>query len=198
MSEEQVNLSSEGEPAAADVSYSVALPESSGISSEDQPANVTFVSTEEETITDTTTAQENILPAEQHEPGSTETVQTDLQQAQEQLAETIKPETDGMVLQSTAYTGERAAGITGRKSSIALPNGKIRVPDSVDTRNMVLTEVKNVRSLNFTSQLRDYHAFAQNNRLTFELYVRSDTKLSRPLQNAINQGTIIRRNIPGF
>lgn len=109
LSEEQVILPSEGEPATADDSYSDALPESSGISSEDQTANGTFVSTEEATITDTITAQENILLAEQHEPGSTETVQTQLQQAQEQLAETIKPETDGMVLQSTAYTCGPAA-----------------------------------------------------------------------------------------
>lgn len=79
-----------------------------------------------------------------------------------------------------------------------MPNGKTRVPDFIDTTRGVLTEVKNVRSLNFTRQLRDYHTFAQNNRLTFELFVRSDTKLSRPLQNAINQGTIIRRNIPRF
>jgi predicted double-glycine peptidase len=97
---------------------------------------------------------------------------------------------------SLGIAGERAAGITGRKSSITLPNGKIRVPDSV-TEN-ILTEVKNVRSLNFTSQLRDYSNFAQSQGLRFELYVRSNTKLSRPLQNAINQGTIIRRNIPGF
>jgi hypothetical protein len=81
LSEEQVSLPSEGEPADADISYSVALPESSGISSEDQSANVTFVSTEEAAITDTTTAQENILPAEQYEPGSAETGQTQLQRS---------------------------------------------------------------------------------------------------------------------
>jgi hypothetical protein len=99
---------------------------------------------------------------------------------------------------SLGIAGERAAGITEKKSHIRLPGGKIRVPDSVDTTRGVLTEVKNVRSLNFTSQLRDYSNFAQSQGLRFELYVRSNTKLSRPLQNAINQGTIIRRNIPGF
>jgi|GEM_PF-741854 len=99
---------------------------------------------------------------------------------------------------SIGIAGERAVGITGHKTRIMMPNGKTRVPDFIDTTRGVLTEVKNVRSLNFTRQLRDYHTFAQNNRLTFELFVRSDTKLSRPLQNAINQGTIIRRNIPRF
>lgn len=80
---------------------------------------------------------------------------------------------------SIGIAGERAVGTTGRKMQIKMSNGKIRVPDSIDPTRRILTEVKNVSSLNYTRQLRDYHTFAQNNRLTFELFVRSDTKLSR-------------------
>ena len=88
--------------------------------------------------------------------------------------------------------GERAAGIAGSKTRIVV-NGRIRVPDAIDGNLSILTEVKNVKSLNYTSQLRDYQAYAQQNGYTFVLRTRPNTHMSGPLRNAINSGDIIWR-----
>jgi len=48
----------------------------------------------------------------------------------------------------------------------------------------------------FTSQLRDYAAFAGQNGYTFDLYVRATTKLSAPLQAAIDAGSITLKFLP--
>jgi len=52
---------------------------------------------------------------------------------------------------------------------------------SRSTHKYDLNRVKNVQSLSFTRQLRDYSAFAQQNGLQFNLYVRPTTILSGPL-----------------
>jgi hypothetical protein len=90
-------------------------------------------------------------------------------------------------------TGENAVGITGPKTAINV-NGRVRIPDALT--ESALTEVKNVKSLSFTQQLRDFHTFSQQRNLDFILYTRPSTTLSGPLQNAINQGAIIHRIIP--
>ena len=59
-------------------------------------------------------------------------------------------------------------------------NNRLRFPDGL-TR-FKISEVKNVRSLGFTLQLRDYADFARDNGLTFDLYVRPGTELSGPLE----------------
>jgi len=87
--------------------------------------------------------------------------------------------------------GEKAAGIVGPKVGITIPGtGVTRFPDSVTSK--VLTEVKNVKKLHYTQQLRDYALYAEKNGLTFELYVRSPTgtKLSGPLEAEIKAGRI--------
>jgi hypothetical protein len=94
---------------------------------------------------------------------------------------------------SLGIAGERAVGITGPKTAINVA-GRTRIPDAM-TRT-TLTEVKNVKSLSFTRQLRDFHSFSQQTGRDFILYTRPNTTLSGPLQNAINQGTIIHRYIP--
>ena len=68
-----------------------------------------------------------------------------------------------------------------------------RFPDQISDIEYVVREVKNVSQLSYTKQLRDYVAIAQREGYTFELIVRKDTKLSIPLQNAINRGEIILR-----
>lgn len=69
--------------------------------------------------------------------------------------------------------GERAVGITGPKTAINVA-GRTRIPDAL-TRT-TLTEVKNVKSLSFTRQLRDYHTFSQQTGRDFILYTRPDRK----------------------
>ncbi len=88
--------------------------------------------------------------------------------------------------------GERAAGITGPKTGIMI-NGKMRFPDAIT--ESALIEVKNVKSLNFTKQLRDYQTIAQQRNLNFILYTRANTTLSGPLKNAISNGSITHKII---
>jgi RHS repeat-associated protein len=90
--------------------------------------------------------------------------------------------------------GEEAVGIYGPKTAIEI-NGRIRIPDQVT--NEVLREVKNVQNISYTRQLRDYADFAQQEGLTFELYTRSSTQISGPLNEAINNDVIIHKYIPG-
>jgi RHS repeat-associated protein len=75
-------------------------------------------------------------------------------------------------------------------------NGVNRIPDGLTAR--VLSEVKNVGSLSYTRQLRDFAAFAQQTGRQFDLYVRPNTQLSGPLLDAINAGYINLRYIPGL
>ena len=53
-----------------------------------------------------------------------------------------------------------------------------------------LSEVKNVKSLSFARQLRDYEEFAAQTGRRFDLYVRSSTRLSGPLRAARDAGLI--------
>ena len=89
-------------------------------------------------------------------------------------------------------------GIAGPKVGLMMPSGIRRFPDQVigDPMN-VLTEVKNVKSLSFTQQLRDYAIYAQQNGLTFNLYVRPSTQMSGPLRAAIANKEIFVYDIPG-
>jgi len=73
-------------------------------------------------------------------------------------------------------------------------NGRGRIPDGLTTN--VLSEVKNVRSLSFTRQLRDFSDFAQQTGRRFDLFLRPNTRVSRPLQDAIDSGLIRRVDIP--
>jgi hypothetical protein len=81
-------------------------------------------------------------------------------------------------------------GFVQNTSRIRLPGGGYRVPDVLDEAAGVIGEVKNVQSLSYTSQLRDYVAHAQANQMQFDLYVRGSTRLSGPLQEAVDAGDI--------
>jgi hypothetical protein len=94
--------------------------------------------------------------------------------------------------------GLDALGVTQNTTRIALPGGGYRVPDILDEAAGVIGEVKNVQSLSYTSQLRDYVAYAQVNQLQFDLYVRGSTQLSGPLQQAVDDGLVnLWRSLPG-
>lgn len=72
------------------------------------------------------------------------------------------------------------------------------MPGILDEAGGVIGEVKNVQSLSYTAQLRDYVGYAQANQLQFDLYVRGSTRLSGPLQQAVDSGSInLWRWLPG-
>ena len=96
--------------------------------------------------------------------------------------------------------GEQAVGITKPKPRITI-NGRNRFPDAVDPDARLVTEVKNVKRLSYTQQLRDYAHYARLEGYTFELWVPAATArsgLSRPLREAIENGDIRLRIIPGM
>lgn len=54
----------------------------------------------------------------------------------------------------------------------------------------IIAESKNVAKQSYTRQLRDYVDKATEMETKLELYVRQNTKLSKPLQEAIDKGVI--------
>jgi len=95
--------------------------------------------------------------------------------------------------------GLDAVGVVQNTTRIPRPSGTgYRVPDILDEAGGVIGEVKNVQSLSFTQQLRDYVWYAGQNDLQFDLYVRGSTTLTGPLQTAVDDGLInLFRDIPG-
>jgi hypothetical protein len=89
--------------------------------------------------------------------------------------------------------GEQAAGILRNTERVPSLTGtaSYRVPDVLDRSGRLIGEVKNVGSLSYTSQLRDFSAFARSSGFTFELTGRGSTQLSGPLQQAVSAGDII-------
>jgi RHS repeat-associated protein len=101
-------------------------------------------------------------------------------------------------VQAAGRAGERAAGIVKNTDHIPSLSGTVpyRVPDELNSS--VLGEVKNVSRLSYTKQLRDFSAYAIQQGLTFNLYVRGSTTLSGPLQDAVDGGEInLVRSLPG-
>jgi hypothetical protein len=94
---------------------------------------------------------------------------------------------------AAGLAGEQAAGIVRNTSRIPSLTGtaSYRVPDVLNRSGRLIGEVKNVGSLSYTSQLRDFSAFARSSGFTFELTVRGSTQLSGPLQQAVSAGDII-------
>ena len=78
--------------------------------------------------------------------------------------------------------GEDLAGIDqNAKTSIEI-NGRTRIPDNLS--ETALTEVKNVKYISNTLQLRDYADYAHANGLSLELYVRPTTRIAKTVINA--------------
>jgi Restriction endonuclease fold toxin 7 len=89
-------------------------------------------------------------------------------------------------------------GIVKNSQRIPAPSGgaAYRIPDELG--NGILGEVKNVKSLSYTSQLQDFTSYAKSNGLQFKLYVRGSTTLTGPLQQLVDSGQItLVRNLPG-
>jgi Restriction endonuclease fold toxin 7 len=100
-------------------------------------------------------------------------------------------------VRAAGRTGEEVAGVVKNTEHIPSVSGSAtyRIPDELNSS--LPGEVKNVSRLSYTNQLRDFSAYASGNGLQFNLYVRSGTQLSRPLQLAVDSGTInLIRNLP--
>ena len=97
--------------------------------------------------------------------------------------------------------GEAAFGIgpnakKGIKSLTDTSESGWRFPDNIDTKKRILTEVKNRKKLDFDEQLQDYLYWCLDKGYTFKLVVRKTTKLSGPLQKAIDSGYIVLEYLP--
>lgn len=87
----------------------------------------------------------------------------------------------------TGQAGEawvRARYDIGDKTKIFV-NGRGRIPDGITPTTV--SEVKNVKTLSYTQQLRDYVEYARQTGRTFDLYVRRDTIPSKPLLRAVDR-----------
>lgn len=94
-------------------------------------------------------------------------------------------------VRETGRAGEKMAGIVKNTTRIksAMNTAKYRIPDELNSS--VIGEVKNVRRLGYTNQLRDFAAYARQQGLTFKLYTRPSTTISSTLQAEIDAGRII-------
>ncbi|HBF33267.1 TPA: hypothetical protein DDW35_01760 [Candidatus Sumerlaeota bacterium] len=93
-----------------------------------------------------------------------------------------------------------AENLTKNTTHITSPSDptKDRIPDFLDTKAGTIGEVKNVKTLSLTAQIRDDIAYAQQNGYTFTLWTRSSTVMTGPLKKAIANGDIVHKFIPGF
>ncbi|MEI7987315.1 MAG: RHS repeat-associated core domain-containing protein, partial [Armatimonadota bacterium] len=64
----------------------------------------------------------------------------------------------------------------------------LRIADG--TTKMFYTEIKNVGSLAKTKQITDGIRYAEDNKMIYNLFVRKNTTLSKPLQSLVTQGLI--------
>jgi RHS repeat-associated protein len=80
---------------------------------------------------------------------------------------------------------ERILGTPAIKQALELGGGRSIIPDLFDRKLGAIAEVKNVRYLSNTSQLRTYSQFAETQGWVFAIVVRQDTRLSTNLQAAI-------------
>jgi hypothetical protein len=92
--------------------------------------------------------------------------------------------------------GEAAVGVNAPRVAIQIPGTTtIRYPDILT--DTTLEEVKNVGRLAFTQQLQDYFLYAQENNLTFIVWMRPSTVLTGTMRDLIATGQIVPRFIPG-
>jgi hypothetical protein len=78
--------------------------------------------------------------------------------------------------------GEQLAGIDPKAKAPIQINGRTRIPDALT--ESTLTEVKNVKYISNTQQLRDFADYAKATGRSLELYVRPTTKVAATVVNA--------------
>lgn len=110
----------------------------------------------------------------------------------------IKIAGGGLLAVRLGMAGERAVRAV---YDIGLPtfikiNGRRRIPDGINALAKTVSEVKNVKELGLTSQLLDYSAYARSKGFRFDLFVREDTYMTKPLKEYIAGGNINLMFIP--
>ena len=83
--------------------------------------------------------------------------------------------------------GEKLSGIVKNTKSYIV-NGRSRIPDGISKR--FVQEVKNVKKLSLTSQIKDSIQLADELGKRLQLFIRPDTYLSNPLKQAIKKHKI--------
>ena len=83
---------------------------------------------------------------------------------------------------SMGKAGERMAGIDQSAKGPIQINGRTRIPDAMT--DTTLTEVKNVKYISNTQQLRDFAAFANDTGRSLELWVRPTTRIAKTVIDA--------------
>ena len=76
-------------------------------------------------------------------------------------------------------------------------NEEMNHVEQVGGASGMLTEIKSVKSLSYTQQLRDYADYANENGLVFELWMPRGVEMSRTLRDEIDAGRIVPQWIPG-
>lgn len=107
-----------------------------------------------------------------------------------------KPLTGTALARKLGAEGEEAVGVTGPKTAIRIPgSNQLRIPDKLT--DTVLTEVKNVKELRYTQQLRDFANYSEQTGRSFELWVRPSTVLNDEILMAQARGELLIKYIPG-
>ena len=83
---------------------------------------------------------------------------------------------------SMGKAGERMVGIDQSAKKPIQINGRTRIPDAMT--DTTLTEVKNVKYISNTQQLRDFAAFANATGRSLELWVRPTTRIAKTVIDA--------------
>ena len=102
------------------------------------------------------------------------------------------------LLEKSRKLGAASEEIVGVGAKIRIPSlsntANYRIPDRLTATT--IEDVKSVKYLSYTQQIKDFHLYAQQNSLQMILHVRATTKFSAPLQNLISKSEIILKTIP--
>ena len=104
-------------------------------------------------------------------------------------------ETAGQRMAEVRRLGQQGERLTA-KTRIRIPgSNRVRLPDGLTATE--LREVKNVKSLSYTQQMHDFVDYSRATGRQFILDVRQGTRLTAPLQTAVDDGLItLRRSLP--
>ena len=83
---------------------------------------------------------------------------------------------------SMGQAGERMAGIDQSAKQSIQVNGRTRIPDAITPTK--LTEVKNVKYISNTQQLKDFATYAHDTGRSLELWVRPTTRVAKTVVDA--------------
>jgi hypothetical protein len=113
---------------------------------------------------------------------------------------TFEPTLPSARVDASGGKGPNDAGQAGMDRT-GLPQNTVRIPSSSGKRDYRvpdylsdtrIVESKNVDKLHYSSQIKDYLNYAQQNGLKFTLFVRDqNTKLTAPLKEQISKGNIL-------